>query len=256
MATFVLWKNLYSKQTGPINLTLQPVLDRVAAASNAVPGWLVQTLHFAGYALLLWLFARLLSTCGRPTATATSVGVAAGISVVFLCLPFVVAPLWFATSATSWVLLAGAAAIAAWQGVLLARGGERFPSTAMEGFGTGLVLALFAMVGMFVLLGISAVFWFLPGLAAGEVGADGVVSGAGLEAPSWLNGYHYAKPAPHVHGPVGGDRQQQHAAVPGRPLQRARRAVRGRRHRRSHRARQRFWNVTWPQLRPPPSSSS
>ncbi len=249
VATMVLWKNLYSKQTGPINLTLQPVLDQVAAVSNAVPAWAVQALHFAGYALLLALLAKTLSHLRKTHRDGDLGGVAAGISVFFLCLPLVAAALWFATAGTSWLLIVGAVAIAVWQAVQIVRGGERFPSTAMEGFGTGLVLALFSMVGMFVVLGLSAVFWFLPGLAAGEVGADGVVRGVGLEAPSWLNGYHYAKPALMLMGlwaAIGSNNMLLYLAglsnVPGELYEAA--DIDG------ATGLQRFWNVTWPQLAP------
>ena len=248
VATFVLWKNMYSKQTGPINQTIQPVLDAVAGAVEAVPAWAVQALHFLGYALLLGLFAKLLSHLRRMHRDGDLGAVAAGISVGLVCLPFLVAALWFATQGTAWFLIAGFVTVVAYQAYAFASTKERFPSTKTEGLGSGLVLSLFAMVAMFVTLGVSAVFLYLPEMVRGTV-ENGVVTGQGLEAPSWLNGYHYAKPAlmfMGIWGAIGSNNMLLYLAglsnVPGELYEAA--DIDG------ATPLARFWNVTWPQLAP------
>ncbi|BAM04697.1 carbohydrate ABC transporter permease [Phycisphaera mikurensis] len=249
VATFVLWKNLYSKQTGPINNTLQPILDGVSGMVAAVPPGVARSLHFLGYALLLGLFWKLLAILRRMHRDGDLGRIATALSVALLCLPFLAAGLWYATAPTAWILLAAAGTIAIAQTAMALRGGDRFPSTAMEGLGSGLVLSIFAMVGMFILLGLSAVAWYLPGLVEGEV-VDGVVVDApGLEAPSWLNGYHYAKPAlmfMGIWGAIGSNNMLLYLAglsnVPGELYEAA--DIDG------ATPLSRFWNVTWPQLAP------
>lgn len=249
VATFVLWKNLYSKQTGPINLTLQPVLDRVSAAVAAVPAWVLQGLHLLGYALLLGVLWRVLDTFRRMHRDGDLGWAAAAGCVALLCLPFPVAWAWYATEPTAWLLIAGAGVVAAAQIVLAQKSGERFPSRPAEGVGSGLVLSVFAMVAMFVLLGLSATAWWLPGLVEGRVEGGKVVDAPGLEAPSWLNGYHYAKPAlmfMAIWGAIGSNNMLLYLAglsnVPGELYEAA--DIDG------ATPLARFWNVTWPQLAP------
>lgn len=249
VATFVLWKNLYSQQTGPINLALQPVLDRVSTLVSAVPAWSVQAVHFLVYAVMVGVLWKALSLLRRLVRDGDFGAVSAGVAVALLSIPLVTASRWFATADTAWVLLAGAAAAGAIEAARTLRKAERFPSSPMEAMGSALALGLSVMTALFVLLGISAVIWALPGLVEGSVVNGETIDLPGLEAPSWLNGYHHAKPAlmfMAIWGAIGSNNMLLYLAglsnVPqelyeaadldgATPLKR-------------------FWHVTWPQLAP------
>lgn len=239
VATFILWKRLYSKQAGPINRALQPVLDTVASTSHAAP-WLATALMWGLVALLLglfWLGARRL----RQMLVDGDVGVAAVVMpALLLALPLVVAPLWAHASPYAWVLVAGGFVIVAIHAGKFLTTADRFPAPSVaEGFGSALVVALLLMVGEFIVLGLAAVAGNLPGMAA-----DGV-----LEVPSWLNNPSFAKPALMIMGvwaAIGSNNMLLYLAaltnVPGELYEAA--DIDG------ATPMQRFWNITWPQLAP------
>ncbi|MEM7626062.1 MAG: sugar ABC transporter permease [Planctomycetota bacterium] len=238
VATYVLWKNLYSAQTGPINLTLQPVLDELGDTVNALPPGLVSAGLFAGYALILAVLHRYIGKL-RTMYQDGDVGWAAlAVSLGLLSLPVLVALQWDMTAGTAWVLGAGTGISLLIHGVAYARGADRFASVPAEGFGTALVASVFVMVMLFVIVGLSGVVYGLPARAEN-----------GLTAPSWLRDYHWAKPSLMVMGfwaAIGSNNMLLYLAaltnVPGELYEAA--DIDG------ATPFSRFWNVTWPQLAP------
>ena len=239
VATFILWKKLYSQQSGPINASLQPALDGLATVGST-NAWM-----FIG---VMWLLVGLLLGVfwlgsGRLKQLLIDGDLGAGAAVVpaaLVALPIVVAVAWSQASPYAWVLVGGAVVLAVIQIVRYIRTQDRFPAPSIsEGFGSALVISLLTMVGEFILLGLAAVMGNLP-----EMASDGV-----LEAPSWLNNTHFAKPALMFMGlwaAIGSNNMLLYLAaltnVPGELYEAA--DIDG------ATPMQRFWNITWPQLAP------
>lgn len=238
VATFILWKKMYNPQTGPINQALQPVLDSASGAINAAPT-LVGSLSWLLIALAGGLFAWGVGKLRRMWSDGDLGSRAAILPIVFLSLPTIIASIWSFTSPQAWVMWAVIGLSVAWQVYkIFTKGKELEPPTLMEGFGSGLVLALFVMVVQFVLVGFSAVAQSLPTMAAD-----------GLEPPNWLTDYHWAKPSlmlMGLWGAVGSNNMLLYlAALTNIPqdLYEASDIDGANRF-------QRFWHVTWPQLAP------
>ncbi|MBN2312193.1 MAG: sugar ABC transporter permease [Candidatus Hydrogenedentes bacterium] len=238
VATFLLWKKLYDPYEGPINTGLAPVLNHVSDGVNALPPVLTRSASWLCLALaallFLWALRRL-----RLSWVDGDLGWAAGlVPVALLCVPGAVAQIWHHTAGRALWLGAAVAIAAAWQGARVAARGKDFDSSAMNGIGSGLVVATAAMVGQFVLVGLSALLYALPELAAD-----------GLEPPRWIHEYHWAKPSIMIMGlwgAIGSNNMLLYLAaltnVPQELYEAADIDGAGRF--------QRFWNVTWPQLAP------
>lgn len=243
VATFILWKKLYSKETGPINLAVQPVLNMLGDTVNALPAGLFGVLFWAGLAAMLAVFfvgtrrLRLMLVDG-------DLGFGAAVpSLVLLILPVAVAAVWSPTEAARWPTIGAAGAILMFHVARFAGARERFAARLSEGFGSGFVISLMLMVAQFVLLGLSPVVGALPTMA------DTTAGGSGLAAPSWLNDPAWAKPALMIMGfwaAIGSNNMLLYLAaltnVPGELYEAA--DIDG-----ASRV-QRFWNITWPQLAP------
>jgi len=240
VATYVLWKKLYSQQSGPINAGLQPVLDGLTAAAGAGGGAVFTGMAWLGVLLLLSLLWLGLDRLKRMRLDGELGGAPTVLAIVLVWLPVLTAMFWQHAEPYRIVLLVGAAAATASHAFAYARNSEKFPvPAASEGFGTGLVLALAIMVGQFVLLGLLAAVGNTPAMAA-----DGE-----LAAPSWLNDPAFAKPALMFMGfwaAIGSNNMLLYLAaltnVPGELYEAADIDGAG--------PFQRFWNVTWPQLAP------
>ncbi len=239
VATFILWKKLYAQQTGPINVALQPVLDGVAGAAQAV-GPFFTALAWLGVVLLLLLLAMGLRRLRQVYIDGELGWRAALLPVVLLLVPFGVAMMWGYASPYRAVLLVGGVAVVLYHATRLVRSADKFSApSATEGFGSALMLALLTMVGQFVVLGLLVVAGNVPSMAG-----DGV-----LEAPSWLTDPAFAKPALMIMGfwaAIGSNNMLLYLAaltnVPGELYEAA--DIDG------ARPMQRFWNITWPQLAP------
>ncbi len=239
VATFILWKKLYSKDTGPINTALQPALDTLADATNAVPAPVTSSLLWVGYALVALMFAWGLAKLRQMYIDGDLGRTAAALPVVLLLLPLGVALRWAYTSPTVWVLLVFIGLAIAYNAAKFISTKERFASAPTNGFGSALVLSLIAMTVQLVLLGLAAVAYNLPVMAADN----------GLEAPGWLTTTQWSKPAIMIMGfwgAIGSNNMLMYLAaltnVPGELYEAA--DIDG------ASPMQRFWNVTWPQLAP------
>lgn len=241
VATFILWKKLYSPYTGPINYALEPVLNPLTAAVNSVPAIGVQGLG-VGVALgLICLFAwgvRWISR-GWSDGDLGTTGLIWGA--LILCIPGVLSLRWMPAG---WLGIASISAVGV--GLLyvvarVVRGGRLFhPSSSGQGFGSAFVLAVAVMVGQFVMLGLCIVAFNLPEMAAEE---------GGLQPPHWLTNVHWVKPALMIMGfwaAIGSNNMLLYLAglanVPGELYEAAEIDGAGRF--------ATFWNVTWPQLAP------
>ena len=237
VATFVLWKKLFNAQTGPINRALEPVLDGLAAGVSAAPAAATAAAWtgLGPIATLTWALMRRLLRMRLEG----DLGVAAvSIGAFFVLLPVWAGHGWIDRPALSlaYPILIAAAAVLSGVGLDWR---QRFPSPSRTtGLGTGLVLSLFGMVGIFVLLGLTLVAADLPALAAD-----------GLDPPAWLRDVQWAKPALMLMGlwaAIGSGNMLLYLAAltnvapslyeaadldGAGPLQK-------------------FWHVTWPQLAP------
>ncbi len=276
VATFLLWKKLYSPEDGPINASISPVLEKISQILHNLSPAVPQAFMVVGLAVVLLLFAWGAKKMRQMWVDGDLGSGAAVLPITFMLIPVVVAMFWsqlgsLSAEETAFVTGKGAAgtdslnraltffeqyrglitrtvvilsvAVLGWHGYQATRRGRDFDSTAMNGAGSGLVLGLAVMVGMFVMLGLAAVAFHLPWLAATPVGNPV------LETPGWINDYDWAKPAIMIMafwGAIGSNNMLLYLAaltnVPGELYEAADIDGAGRF--------QRFWNVTWPQLAP------
>lgn len=238
VATFILWKKLYSKETGPINQALDPALGALASAVNTAPAPVVGALPWLAGLGMLWLLSFALGRMKRMWLDGDLGLGAAAMPLALLSVPWAV--LWQAglPGAAGWLLPIGAGGVALVHGLRAARAQDRFPGRSADGFGSAFMLATLAMTGQLICLGLVIALGRLPAMAAD-----------GLEPPGWLNNYSYAKPALMVMAfwaAMGSNNMLLYIAaltnVPPALYEAA--DIDG------ARPFDRFWHVTWPQLAP------
>ncbi len=240
VATFLLWKKLYDPYNGPINNALAGPLASLTNTVNVIPAPLFTALAWAGLILMLLL----LLWCLRKLRLMWSDGEVGTGSVVLplllLLIPPVVAVAWGQLQPFARIIGAAAAAVVVWQAVVWIVRPREFGSRAMVGAGSALMLGMFIMVAQFVLMGLSAVAYNLPDMAATK---------DGLTPPLWIASAAWAKPSIMLMGfwgAVGSNSMLLYLAaltnVPGELYEAA--DIDG-----ASRF-QKFWHVTWPQLAP------
>ena len=261
VATFILWKKIFNKETGPLTTALAPVLDGLETIATAVPAgliWLVGWLLLGGAAALsLWCFRRL-ATEHRDG----ELGLRAMIAPTLLLLvPVLMICRWFGLfdlspspdavvaslgpvslpvmklAALAMLVVGGVGVVILLRQVLL---GQELTCRKEEGAGNALMFGAVFMVFQLILIGLAAAVFFLPSWAA---------SPGGLETPDWLGGIHWAKPSIMFMGlwaAIGGNTMLLYLAaltnVPQELYEAADIDGAGRF--------TKFWNVTWPQLAP------
>ncbi len=238
VATFILWKKLYSPQDGPINTALAPMLDGLSATVRTLPTTPFTVVMYAllvGMVLVmgwgLWMLARMWRDGELGWRAAI-------LPVLVLLLPVTLSLQWSYTKQHMVLVLILALTAVAWVGWMAATTPRDFSSKAGEGFGSAFMLTMALMVVQFILLGLAPVFGGLPEAAQ-----------KGIEAPGWHTNYHWAKPSIMLMGfwaAVGSNNMLLYLAaltnVPGELYEAA--DIDG-----ASRF-QKFWNVTWPQLAP------
>ena len=237
VATFLLWKKLYSPHTGPVNNALRPVLDSVGATFADLPAGLVQSGIWVCAAVMTGLFfygARRVHAMWRDGEMGW---LAVALGSLMICLPLIFAQPWASSKAPARVYLVLCIAGGSWLIHRLAKRREH-TCVADEGMGHALIVCGMLMVGQFAALGLSNVLHHLPAL-----------SRAGLGPPEWLTQYHWAKPSIMIMGfwaAIGSNNMLLYLAglsnVPPELYEAA--DIDG-----ASRL-QRFWHVTWPQLAP------
>lgn len=237
VATFLLWKKLYSPHTGPVNNALRPLLDAVGAGIAALPPAAVQAAGWlcAGAVCVLLVSGAL--RLRRMWYEGELGWLALGLGSAFLLSSVVLWPLWTANGATSGLTIPAGIVAAVVLASVLARRRE-FATVADRGLGHALIVCGGLMVLQLALLGLGNVLWYLP-----EMSADG------LRPPEWLTEYRWAKPSIMIMGfwaAIGSNNMLLYlAGLSNIPLELYEAAdIDG-----ASRV-QRFWNVTWPQLAP------
>ena len=237
VATFLLWKKLYSPHTGPVNNALRPVLDTVGSAVGALPPWLLQ----GGAWVCAVVMAVLLVYGVKRLRALWRDGEMGWISVLlggaFLCLPSILSSCWASSTSTAWLSVSVAIAAGLWLVMGLARR-RGYTCAPDEGIGHAVIVCGMLMVGQFAALGLGNVLHHLPAM-----------SSAGLSAPEWLTQYHWAKPSLMIMGfwaAIGSNNMLLYlAGLTNVPIELYEAAdIDG-----ASRV-QRFWHVTWPQLAP------
>ncbi len=239
VATYILWKKLYSPHTGPINAVLRPGLDEIGHAVNATPPGLVQAGMWVALILMIGLLVFGLSRLRTWWRNGDLGWIGLLIGVLFLSLPAAVGYRWLPVPAAGIGLLVLIAVILLWLIARVLWVDRLFKAPTGEGLGGTLIFSTVLMVGQFVLLGIGAVMYNLPAMAL-----DG-----GLEPPNWLSDPSWAKPAlmmMALWAAIGSNNMLLYLAglsnVPGELYEAASIDGAGRF--------AKFWHVTWPQLAP------
>jgi multiple sugar transport system permease protein len=231
---------MYNPETGPINAALRPVLGVVGEAVRATPGWGMSVLGWALLGVMVLLAGWALGRLRRWWIDGECGTAAVLLGAVFVVLPAGLMWSWSGFAAKAWPMSAVVGALAvAWLFVAL-REGKQFEASSGEAMGTALVLGLAVLVGQMILMGLAAMVWHLPTLAA----ADG-----GIAPPQWIHSYHWAKPSMMIIGfwaAVGSNNMLLYLAALTNIDESLYEAARidG-----AGRLRQ-FWNITWPQLAP------
>jgi multiple sugar transport system permease protein len=247
VATFLLWKKLYNPISGPINQTLNPILDKLTTVVNGTPSALIQgglwlAIIVVGIILFWGLYK--LNSLWRDGDLGSSAII---LPTLFLMLPSFMALQWFPTLAARYSIAIVAGALLAVNVFMMLSSKQEFACKPTNGFGNALMLCMFLMVLQFVFVGLGIVAYNLPALSA--ITTSNGVSSGGLTAPDWLTSYHWAKPAIMMMGfwgAIGSNNMLLYLAaltnVPGELYEAA--DIDG------ASPFQKFWNVTWPQLAP------
>ena len=224
VATFILWKKLYSPENGPINNVLQPLLDCITPiASKLSPG----AAAFLAGALLILMGSSALLTIRRrirlwSLGECGSLGLVIGMTLLvtpLLCCRF--------RSALSWGGWFGAGI--ATLGILLAavqlRRGRSFGCVYDYGLTDAVIIDGMFMLGLFCLLGLTNVVMAMP--------VDANAPGGYLR-PEMACGLLLGETGADADGLLGRNRLEQHAALPCRAFRHLTGPLRSRRHRRRH----------------------
>ena len=238
VATFILWKKLYSPHSGPVNAVLQPILDALADTVHRAPADAVQGVTWLCFAACAWIAVRALSWLRRSWCEGSTGSAPAAAMVAALVLPLGLGVSWAPArdvSLLSAVLLAGVLCQA---GYHLTREPRRHRCPCGKGSGAVFVLGVGLLVIELVLIGVGGVIHRLPMMARD-----------GLNAPEWLTQYAWAKPSIMIMGfwaAIGSNNMLLYLAglshVPHELYEAA--EIDG------ASPCQRFWHVTWPQLAP------
>lgn len=238
VATYILWKQMYSPHTGPINNALRPLLSRLEGrVLDGSPG-LIQGGSWLAVALMALLAVYGLGKLRALWRDGDAGWVSVAFGSAFLLLPSWLARSWYAATSAAGLLVTvtGVALLAFYVPLFFHR--RLFVCRRAEGFGNAMMLGLVLMVVQLMVLGLGNVAWALPEMAA-----------AGLEPPQWLQRYHWAKPAIMIMAfwaAIGSNNMILYLAglsnVPPELYEAS--SIDG-----ASRF-QTFWNVTWPQLAP------
>ena len=193
VATYILWKKLYSPENGPINNVLQPVLDRISPLAGSMS---LETAHFGGALLIVlmgiiyaYVVFRLISSWKNGETGSLSYCIALAL----LSIPLVCCQLW---SRIPWggALGLSLVTLGVLFSLLMFLTGRDYRCVCDCGMSNAIVLDGMVMVGLFICLGLSNVILALPTMASGD----------GLTAPKWISDYYWAKPSLMIMGGLQG----------------------------------------------------
>lgn len=237
VATFLLWKKLYSPQNGPINAFLAPCLNTLTHLVRHVPPASGSILLWLSRLLMVLLLGAGLAILRKQWCEGEWGHVSALVSLPLLFLPAGMIVIWGQPALVDRLFPLVALLLLA-VGIASVFHHGRMACKADEGLGNALVLAILLMTAQFILLGLGNVALHLPAMAR-----------QGLTPPNWLTDYYWAKPAIIILGvwtAIGSNNMLLYLAglsnVP-MELQEAADIDGASRF-------QRFWHITWPQLAP------
>ncbi len=256
VATYILWKKLYSPENGPINNALRPLLDALTPVailiSPACEAIGIGLLVVVGLFYLCMVRRKL-----RLWRDGESGNVSIWLGMILSSLPLVfawwwVSPTWLHIAGkeealsllsrnANWVLLLMLIFLGIGWGRFLYNFffvGRKYTCIIDRGIGDSTIVDGSAMVLNMALVGLCCVFWILPEMAAAE---------EGLTPPNWTSDYYWAKPALLIMGfwgAIGSNNMLLYlAGLSGVPQELYEAAdIDG------ATPWQRFWNITWPQL--------
>jgi multiple sugar transport system permease protein len=237
VAVYILWKKLYNPSHGPVNNALGTPLLRLGEWVNSHPPAVPRFIEVVLFILMVGAFLFAL----RQLAALVRDG-SLGLGAALVPCGMIAVPVAMAVRTTPPALAFSIAAVAIGLGGAVLyrnlRGGREFVAPLGRGGGDAFMLALALMVVELIFLGLGLVVGVLPKLAA-----------TGLEPPTWLADYDWAKPGIMVMGlwaAVGSNNMLLYLAglsnIPGELYEAA--DIDG------ASPFQRFWHITWPQLAP------
>lgn len=242
VAVYILWTKLYNPHNGPINNALRAPLEGLTSVARTVPAGVFSSLAWVLVALAALVAYKSLKHFQRQWNDGELGTRSTILPTVLVALPLFMGLRWQGFAGISVELLAFVflALVVVWLVVKSFKGRE-FTCPSGEGFGGAAIIALGAMVFQFILVGLSRVSAGLPVMASVEQG--------GLTPPLWLTSIAWAKPAIMIMGfwaGIGSNNMLLYLAGLSNVPQDLYEAcdIDG------ANRRQRFWNVTWPQLAP------
>ncbi|OGV32403.1 MAG: hypothetical protein A2020_00725 [Lentisphaerae bacterium GWF2_45_14] len=235
VATFILWKKLYSPDTGPINNALKPLLNFAGPRLAAIPPW---GAHLCSGILILLLAAIFIYAAWRKFLLwrdGESGTLSLLIGLVVLSTPVIFSCFWSQFKSVSFLFPALLIMVGIFIVYALLSGREH-QCPLDRGMANAIVICGAAMIFIFILLGLSNVVYVLPQLASD-----------GLEPPQWIADYYWAKPSLMLMGfwgAIGSNNMLLYLAGLSGVSQELYEAadIDG------ASPFQRFWHVTWPQL--------
>ncbi|MCH2174990.1 MAG: sugar ABC transporter permease [Lentisphaeria bacterium] len=239
VATYILWKKMYNKESGVINNAIRDPLMSFAEFNQALSPSVMQ-----GAAVLLGLVFALIiykvSTHWGQMWIDGELGTMAWIICnAFVFIPVITSYFWSPLGFTKWIIAALGAFLLIVNFIRYFTKGRDFNCDSFAGAELAIVFALIILGILFLLVGLSAVTFNLPAMTQ-----DGV-----LLPPDWLFEYSWAKPALMIMGlwgAIGSNNMLLYLAaltnVPQSLYEAA--DIDG------ANAVQKFWNVTWPSLAP------
>jgi multiple sugar transport system permease protein len=235
VATFILWKKLYSPETGPINYALRPLLDRLAPLFQSVSPSSAYAMGGVLSAMMLILLLLSLLRASRLWREGELGSLSGTLAVVIFSLPVALTARWTPFHEVRWVYWLLLCMM--WVGYAghMVRG-RRYKAVSDRGMADAILISGAVMVLCLILTGLTRLVCVLPTMAMD-----------GLEPPKWISDYSWAKPSIMIMGfwaAIGSNNMLLYlAGLSGVPTELYEAAdIDG------ANSLQRFWHVTWPQL--------
>ncbi len=237
VAVYILWKKLYSPQTGPINGVLYKPLASLGNVVNGTPPWVFDMIMWLCIVIGLLILKRVVKSMCNHWKDGDIGYLALVLGLFFVLLPSVFGALWLPEMSAKIAILIGSFGLAAYE-LRTLFGTRDFESTAWRGVGTSFMLALLTLIPQFIFIGFAIAVLNLPGISAD-----------GLEPPDWLASFNWAKPSIMIMGlwgAIGSNNMLLYLAglsnIPPELDEAA--DIDG------ASPFQKFWHITWPQLAP------
>ncbi|OGV43162.1 MAG: hypothetical protein A2X48_16275 [Lentisphaerae bacterium GWF2_49_21] len=241
VAVYILWKKLYSPQTGPVNAVLDKPVSVVGNIVNATPSWVLLAGEWLCLLIGLFIMMKVLKSLFNHWKEGDIGSCGLVLALFFVMLPAFFAILWAPTAAMKLAVPAIAVVLLVFHLATDLKTRD-FPCTIWHGVGSGFMIAMISLIPMFMFIGFAAAIAHLADITRQT---DFSV----LPPPEWLASYDWAKPAIMIMGlwmAIGSNNMLLYLAglsnVPPELEEAA--DIDG------ASPFQKFWHVTWPQLAP------